>query len=73
MVHTASLTPDEIERVRNAGSLGHPLCFKDTGDKRQAYIGAGNVLFFRTDAAKFQTAWKEALVVWREGRDGVTL
>ena len=73
MVHTASLTPDEIERVRNAGSLGHPLCFKDVGYSRQAYIGAGNVLFAREDPAKFWAAWKEALAIWREGRDGVTL
>ena len=69
MVHTASLTPGEIERVRNAGSLGHPLFFKDVGYSRQVYIGAGNVLFFRTDAAKFQTAWKDALVIWHEGRE----
>ena len=66
-----SLAPDEIERIRNAGSLGHPLCFKDVGYSRQAYIGAGNVLFFRTDAAKFQAEWKDALAIWREGRAGV--
>lgn len=65
-----SLAPDEIERIRNAGALGHQLCFKDVGYSRQAYIGAGNVLFAREDPVKFHAAWKEALAVWREERDG---